>query len=184
MRILYASVMLLVLTSHSVEALDVSNRPGDKIVGGSAGFSSVLLDPGEDRVQSVQVGARGAYFVTERWALGAGVFFDRIDQDAADRTAQRYLVELLLVPVPDATVSPFVRGGGGVSQWKWSSSSGGTERVEAYTAEAGAGFFAFLNDNFALAIDVTYFYDEYRDNPNSDEDNNVAAMIGFVGFLR
>jgi hypothetical protein len=176
--------MISIFMSLPVHALKVSNRPGDKIIGGSAGFSSVLLDADDKRVQSIQLGLRGAYFVAERWAIGAGAFFDRTDQDDTERIAQRYLVELLLVPIPDATVSPFLRGGAGVSQWKWKPGSSDAIRINAYTAEAAVGIFAFLNDNFALAIDATYFYDQYEENPNNDEDHNVAAMIGFVGFLR
>lgn len=178
------AVLVTLFAGLPVYALEVSTRPGDAVLGGSAGFSNVRLDKDEDRVQSVQIGFRGAYFVAERWAIGAGVIFDRVDQENTNITTQRYLAELHLVPVPDAKVSPFIRIGGGFSSWKWDPGTVDSARQDAYTAEGSAGFFAFFNDYFALAVDATYFYDQYKDNPNNDDDSNVSVTIGFVGFLR
>jgi len=164
--------------------MDVSNRPGDSVLGGSVGLSAVRLDKDQDRLQSVQVALRGAYFVSERWTIGAGVFYDRLDQDSTTISTERYLAELTLVPIPDAGVSPFLRVGGGVSQWKWDPASIGAAKTQAITGEGAVGFFAFFNENFALTVDATYFYDQYEDNPGNEDDHNVAVTVGFVGFLR
>jgi len=173
------------MASSPAEAkVEVSTRPGDAIVGGSAGFSSVLLDANMERIESVQVGLRGAYFVSEKWAVDAGLVYDRVAQENTAITTQRYLAELLLVPIPDAGVSPFIRVGGGYSKWEWDTGSVAPANNDALTGEGALGFFAFLNDYFALVVDATYFYDKYDDNPNSEGESNVSATIGFVGFLR
>jgi hypothetical protein len=106
-------IVLLLIPAAPVRALEVSTRPGDSILGGSAGLSAVRLDTDEERIQSVQIALRGAHFLSERWALGAGLFLDRTDQHSTDITTGRILAELLLVPIPDANVSPFLRVGGG-----------------------------------------------------------------------
>jgi hypothetical protein len=116
-------------------------------------------------------------------AIGAGVVFNRIDQGSTNISTQRYLAELHLVPIPDANVSPFIRIGGGYSRWEWDPGVDTAAR-DAYTAEGSAGSFAFINEYSALAVDATYFYDRYNDNPNNDDDGNLSATIGFVGFLR
>jgi hypothetical protein len=109
--------------------------------------------------------------------------FNRIDQGSTNISTQRYLAELHLVPIPDANVSPFIRIGGGYSRWEWDPGVDTAAR-DAYTAEGSAGSFAFINEYSALAVDATYFYDRYNDNPNNDDDGNLSATIGFVGFLR
>ena len=127
---------------------------------------------------------RGALFVSQRWALGAGLFVDHVDRDDISITTQRYLIELQLVPVPDANVSPFLRVGGGYSQWTWEPDPADRAQSEALSAEGAVGFYAFINEYFAIAVDATYFYDQYRDNPDNEDDHNVSATIGFVGYLR
>jgi hypothetical protein len=170
--------------------LKVSNRPGDAILGGSAGLSSMRLDPEEERMRTIHLVVRGSYFVSERWTIGAGVFYDWVDQDNAGTSAERYLAEALLVPVPDADVSPFIRIGGGYSRWE---STPGIEEAtgtntatyyNAYTAEGAVGIFAFINEYFAISVDFTYFYDQFIENPTTEYENNVMATVGFVGFLR
>jgi hypothetical protein len=172
------------LLAAPVAALEVSTRPGDSILGGSAGVSAVRLDTDDERIQTVQVALRGAYFVSQRWALGAGAFLDRVDQDRGDATTGRILAELLLVPIPDANVSPFLRIGGGYSRWHSDAEGAAVTDMDAVTGEAALGFFAFINDYFAVAVDATYFYDRYENSPTDEYDNNVTATIGFVGFLR
>jgi hypothetical protein len=185
--VIAASVIVIVLVAAApapVWALEVSTRPGDSILGGSAGLSAVRLDSNDERIQSVGVALRGAHFVSERWALGAGLFLDRTDHDSTDITTGRILAELLLVPIPDANVSPFLRVGGGASRWRWETEGAPTSELDALTAEAAVGFFAFINEYFAVAIDATYFYDQYENNPDNADDHNLTATIGFVGFLR
>jgi hypothetical protein len=177
-------IVLLLIPAAPVRALEVSTRPGDSILGGSAGLSAVRLDTDEERIQSVQIALRGAHFLSERWALGAGLFLDRTDQHSTDITTGRILAELLLVPIPDANVSPFLRVGGGASRWRWETEGAPTSELDALTAEAAVGFFAFINEYFAVAIDATYFYDQYEGNPENEDDHNLTATIGFVGFLR
>jgi hypothetical protein len=162
-------------------AVEVSNRPGDTILGGHAGFSSVRLDKDQDRIESLQVALRGSYFVAEKWTLGGGLVFDRVAQDNTTITTQRYLAELTLVPIPDANVSPFIRIGGGYSKWEWDTGTVAPALNDAMTGEGALGFFAFINDYFAVVVDATYFYDNFDKN---DADNNITASIGFVGFLR
>ena len=182
--IVLTAVVTGLAAAAPVGALEVSTRPGDAILGGSAGLSAVRLDTDDERVQSLQIALRGAYFVSERWALGAGAFFDRVDQNSADITTGRLLAELLLVPIPDANVSPFLRVGGGYSRWRQERETATTKQLDAITGEAAVGFFAFINEYFAVAIDATYFYDQYEQNPDNEYDHNVTATIGFVGFLR
>lgn len=176
--------VLLVLICLPASAVEVSNRPGDTIVGGHAGFSSVRLEKDRDRIESVQVALRGAYFIAEKWAMGAGMVYDRVAQENTSITTQRYLAELLLVPIPDANVSPFVRVGGGYSKWKWDTGTVNPALNDAITGEVALGFFAFINDYFAVVVDGTYFYDNYEKTESNDADNNLTASIGFVGFLR
>jgi len=178
------AIVTVLVVAAPVGALEVSTRPGDASLGGSAGLSAVRLDTDDGRMQSLQVALRGAYFVSERWALGAGAFFDRVDQNSADITTGRLLAELLIVPIPDANVSPFLRFGGGYSRWRWEPEAAPTRLLNAITGEAAVGFFAFINEYFAVAIDATYFYDQYENNPDNEYDHNVTATIGFVGFLR
>lgn len=176
-----AAVLVSVVPSM---ALEVLTRPGDAILGGSAGLSAVRLDTDDARIHSVQVALRGAYFVSQQWALGAGGFVDRVDHEAADITTGRVLAELMLVPLPDANVSPFLRFGGGYSRWRWEREGGAKTDLDAITAEGAVGFFAFINEYFAVTVDATYFYDQYNDNPDNENDHNLTATIGFVGFLR
>jgi hypothetical protein len=170
--------------------LKVSTRPGDAILGGSAGLSSVRLDAGDDRVRIIHLAVRGSYFVSERWAIGAGAFYDWVDHSNIEASVERYLAEVLLVPVPDAVVSPFIRLGGGYSRWEWAPEAMLTEGstwgtvYDAYTAEGAVGIFAFVNEYFAVSVDFTYFYDQLIDNPDSEYENNIMATVGFVGFLR
>jgi len=178
------AVLLLAAVPKGAGALEVSTRPGDAMLGGSIGFSAVRLDKDTDRIQSLQAALRGAYFVSERWALGAGVFVDHVNREDINITTERYLAELLLVPIPDANVSPFLRVGGGYSRWTWEPDPVDPVRSDALTAEGAVGFFAFINEYFAISVDATYFYDQYQDNPDNEDDHNVSATIGFVGFLR
>lgn len=186
MRLLIATGVLAVLLLSAVPAgaLEVSTRPGDAILGGSVGFSAVRLDKDTDRIQSLQVALRGAYFVSERWALGAGVFVDHLNREDVNIRTERYLAELQLVPIPDANVSPFLRVGGGYSRWTWEPDPVDAARSDALTAEGAVGFYAFINECFAIAVDATYFYDQYQDNPDNEDDHNVSVTIGFVGYLR
>jgi hypothetical protein len=177
-------IVVMLIAGAPAQALKVSTRPGDAILGGSAGLSTVRLDTDEERIQSLQVALRGAYFVSERWAVGAGVFLDRIDQQSTDITTGRILAEVLLVPIPDANVSPFLRIGGGLSRWKSEPNAAPAAHFDAITGEGAVGFFAFINEYFAVAVDATYFYDQYKDNPENKDDHNITATIGFVGFIR
>ena len=179
-----SAIVVSLAAVSPVRALEVSTRPGDSILGGSAGLSAVRLDSKDEKIQSISVALRGAQFVTQRWALGAGLFLDRTDQESTDITTGRILAELTLVPVPDANVSPFLRVGGGASRWWWGALDAPKLELDALTAEAAIGFFAFINDYFALAIDATYFYDQYENNPDNKDDHNLTATVGFVGFLR
>lgn len=175
---------LIVLSCLPALAVDVSNRPGDAILGGHAGFSSVQLVEDRERVESVQVAVRGAYFLAEKWAVGAGLVYDRTSGESTTITTQRYLAELTLVPIPDADVSPFVRVGGGWSKWEYDTGTVTPAFNDAITGEAAVGFFAFINDYFAVAVEGTYFYDNYQDAASNDAADNMSASIGFVGFLR
>ena len=176
--------LLFICMCIPARAVDVSNRPGDSILGGHAGFSSVRLDKDQERIESLQIALRGSYFVAEKWALGGGLVYDRVAQENTTITTQRYLVELLLVPIPDANVSPFIRIGGGYSKWEWDTGTVDSALNDAITGEGALGFFAFINDYFAVVVDATYFYDNYDKTDRNDADNNITASIGFVGFLR
>jgi hypothetical protein len=181
---IYGLTLLFICLCHPALAVDVSNRPGDSILGGHAGFSSVSLAKNQDRIESIQVALRGSYFFAEKGTLGGGLVYDRVAQENTTITAQRYLVELTLVPIPDANVSPFIRIGGGYSKWEWDTGTVNPAFNDAITGEGALGFFAFVNDYFAVVVDATYFYDNYNKTERNDADNNVTASIGFVGFLR
>jgi hypothetical protein len=176
--------VLIVFSCLPVRAVDVSNRPGDAILGGQAGFSSVLLVEDRERLENLQAAVRGAYFVAEKWAVGAGLVYGRTSGESSTITTQRYLAELTLVPIPDANVSPFVRIGGGWSKWEYDPGTVNPAYNDAITGEAALGFFAFINDYFAVVVDGTYFYDNYEDAATNDAADNMSASIGFVGFLR
>ena len=176
--------LLFICMCQSALAIDVSNRPGDAILGGHAGFSSVSLVEDQDRIESFQVAFRGSYFVAEKWTLGGGLVYDRVAQENTAITTQRYLAELTLVPIPDANVSPFIRIGGGYSKWEWDTGTVDPALNDAITGEGALGFFAFVNDYFAVVVDATYFYDNYDKTDQNDADSNITASIGFVGFLR
>jgi hypothetical protein len=178
------AVIVALLTAAPVPALEVSTRPGDAVLGGAAGLSAFRLDREADRTSSLRVALRGSYFVSERWAVGAGFFLDRVDQEDTDIATGRALAELMLVPIPDADLSPFLRVGAGYSRWTWRPGEGDKLRSEALTAEGAVGFFAFINEYFAVTVDAAYFYDRYDHNPENEDAHNLSATIGFVGFLR